>query len=81
MQRLSRVSIRVGRVVVYTVEYGSSVIVSARGKISFGLGPVVAVPSGGAQWRGVPSGRARPRTAWITFEECMMFRGRSSRPA
>ena len=36
---------------------------------------------GGAQCRGAPSGRARPRTAWTTFAELMMFRGRSSRPA
>ena len=36
---------------------------------------------GSAQCRGVPSGRARIKTAWTTCAELMMFRGRSSRPA
>ena len=36
---------------------------------------------GGAQYRGAPCGRARHRTAWITFVAHMMFRGRLSRPA
>ena len=36
---------------------------------------------GGAQSRDAPCGRARHRTAWITFVAHMMFRGRLSRPA
>ena len=35
---------------------------------------------GCAQCRGAPSGRAHPRTVWITFAGRMMFRRRSSRP-
>ena len=58
-------------------EYGASVIC-----IGMWQDLIWTWPScGGAQCRGAPSGRARPRTAWITFEERMMFHGRSSRPA
>ena len=77
MRQLSSVSVRVGRVVVYTVEYGSSVICIGTWQDFIWTWP----SCGGAQCSGAPSGRARPRTAWITFEERMMFRGRSSRPA
>ena len=45
VRQLSSVSIRVGRAAVYTVGYDQVWYVSACGKISFGLGTVVAVPS------------------------------------
>ena len=63
MWRLSSVSVRVGRVVARIVEYGSNVIC-----IGMWQGFIWTWPSfGGAQCRGAPYGRARPRTAWIIF--------------
>ena len=77
VRRLSSGSVRVGQVVARTVKYGSSVIC-----IGMWRGFIWTWPScGGAHCRGVPCGRARPMTAWITFVGRMMFRGRLSRPA
>ena len=62
VRRLSSVSVRVGRVVVYSGEYGSSVICICTWRDFIWTWP----SCGGAQCRGAPCGRARPRTAWTS---------------
>ena len=77
VQRPSSISIRVDRVVVSTVAYGLSATCIGMWRGSIWTWHCC----GGAQCRGAPCGRARPKTVWITLGGRMMFRGKLSQPA